>query len=279
MGLMFRRIEDAGQLARYHAVMQANYIVQQWIDLPLEVSVFYYRMPDQEMGTITGFLKKEFLQVGGDGEKTLMQLIEEYPRVAFRQEEMKIKHRLRLKEVISCGETVVLSQALNLSRGGKLVSLAHEKDQQLVKVFDDLSHYCGKFYYGRYDIKCMSVEELKRGNFMILEFNGAGAEPHHIYGDGNSLFKACRILVHHWLMLSRISRYNRECGIKPWSLRNGWNFIKKAFAHFRRLKVLDLQFDSNVSIGSNADKPAKSQKAAPFVSWSRQKETKVYGPA
>jgi hypothetical protein len=106
-----------------------------------------------------------------------------------------------------------LSNALNLSRGGKLISLAHEKDERLLKVFDDLSHYTNHFYYGRYDIKCASVEDLKEGkNFYILEYNGCGAEPHHIYGDGNTLLQAYAILLQHWKVLYRISKYNHTHG-------------------------------------------------------------------
>jgi len=46
-----------------------------------------------------------------------------------------------------------------------------EIDEDLLKVFDDLSHYTDKFYYGRYDIKTTSIEDLKQGkNFLVLEF-------------------------------------------------------------------------------------------------------------
>ena len=100
------------------------------------------------------------------------------------------------------GEIYILSYALNLSRGGKLVSLAHEKDDRLLKVFDELSHYTKYFYYGRYDIKCSSIEDLKEGkNFSILEYNGSGAEPHHAYGNGNTLWQAHKIFLHHWKIL------------------------------------------------------------------------------
>ncbi|MEJ7674323.1 MAG: hypothetical protein WKF59_16915 [Chitinophagaceae bacterium] len=79
---------------------------------------------------------------------TLWVLIQGYDRVQFRLEEMKTKHEQKLKDIIPEGEIYILSHALNLSRGGKMVSLAHEKDDRLLKVFDDLSHYAKHFYYG-----------------------------------------------------------------------------------------------------------------------------------
>ncbi|MEO6407111.1 MAG: hypothetical protein ABIY51_10890 [Ferruginibacter sp.] len=239
MGFMFRKIENKEQLFQYHTVMPVDYIVQQLVKFPLEVSVFYYRLPNENQGTITGFLKKEFLEVIGDGKSALLELIMNYERVQFRIDEMKAKHSHRLNDIIPAGEIYILSYALNLSRGGKLVSLEKEKDERLLKVFDDLSHYTG-FYYGRYDIKCASVGDLKEGkNFSILEYNGCGAEPHHIYGNGNNIFQAYKIVLDHWKMLYRISRYNYNNGVKYWSYKKGIHFLKEAKKHFKILRKLD----------------------------------------
>ncbi len=244
MGFMFRKIENIGQLQKYHGVMRSDYIVQKLIDYPLEVSVFYYRYPNESSGHITGFLKKEFLEVTGDGKSTLNELILKYPRVRFRVEEMKLKHEKRLNDIIPKGERYCLSYALNLSRGGKLVSLAHEKDSRLLKVFDELSNYSKHFYYGRYDIKCLSIEDLKEGrNFSILEYNGSGAEPHHIYGDGNNLLQAYGIVLHHWKVLYSISKLNHKNGQRYWKYRRGFHFLKRAKLHFRSLKKLDATFE------------------------------------
>ena len=92
MGFMFRKIENAHQLQQYHAKMFADYIIQEWIEYPLEVSVFYYRFPNKQKGTISGFIKKEFLSVKGDGQSTLWELIKNYDRVQYRLPEMKAKH-------------------------------------------------------------------------------------------------------------------------------------------------------------------------------------------
>ena len=63
MGFMFRKIDNINQLKKYHNKMPSDYIIQELITYPLEVSVFYYRFPNQQKGTITGFIKKEFLEV------------------------------------------------------------------------------------------------------------------------------------------------------------------------------------------------------------------------
>jgi hypothetical protein len=240
MGFMFRMIRNEEQFRHYHSVMPVEYIIQELITYPLEVSVFYYRFPNQQKGTITGFLKKEFLEVTGDGRSTLLELMLNYSRVQFRLDEMKSKHIKRLQEVLPEGEICCLSPALNLSRGGRLVSLAHQKDDSLLKVFDDLSLHTKSFYYGRYDIKCRSIEDLKEGkNFSILEFNGSGAEPHHIYGNGHNILQAYRIVLHHWKVLYQISKQNNRSGIAYWKYSKGSRFLRAAKKHFKMLKQLD----------------------------------------
>jgi hypothetical protein len=259
MGLMFRKIESVDQLRQYHGAMSVDYIIQDLVTFPIEVSVFYYRYPNETNGHITGFLKKEPMMVVGDGEKTLRELIENYPRAQFRQKELLSKHESKLSQIIPAGERFQLSDALNLSRGGRLVSLEHEKDDRLLKVFDELSHH-SKTFYGRYDIKCTSVEDLKSArNFSILEYNGCGAEPHHVYGNGNSLLKACKILVEHWNILYEISMQNYRQGTARWSYLQGLRFTRKSNEHFRKLKELDAKFEfvqkSSLTIANNFSDP------------------------
>ena len=240
MGLMFRHIDNAEELNDYHRIIPVDYIIQKLIDYPLEVSVFYYRFPNQQNGTITGFIKKEFLQICGDGKSTFLELLLNYDRVRFRLEEMKSKHAAHLDEVLPTGKVYILSHALNLSRGGRLVSLEHEKDARLVDFFDKLNQYSRHFYYGRYDIKCESIESLKQGKrFSILEYNGCGAEPHHAYGNGNTLWQAYSIFIHHWKVLYQISQYNHRHGYPHWAFKKGWRFLRKAKANFHILKTLD----------------------------------------
>ena len=244
MGLMFRKIESHEHLKQYHRAMSVPYLLQEYINYPIEVSVFYYRMPGEQSGHITGFVRKECMEVVGDGVKNLKQLIDDYPRARFRRSELYGKHESKLNWIVPQGEKHVLSHALNLSRGGRLVSLDTEKDSNLLKVFDNISHYTKNFYYGRYDIKCQSIEDLKAGrNFSILEFNGAGAEPHHVYGGGFGFLTACAILISHWKTLFCISQKNRNNGVPVWHHDSGKNFISHVRRHMRNLKRLDDKFE------------------------------------
>ena len=47
-GILFRKIENEEQLVKYHERIPVEYIVQDLVELPIEVSVFYYRHPTQK---------------------------------------------------------------------------------------------------------------------------------------------------------------------------------------------------------------------------------------
>ena len=239
-GMLFRKIESEEQLVRYHERIPVEYIVQDLVELPVEVSVFYYRYPDQQKGTVSGFIHKELLQVKGNGESTLKELIQQHPRAKFRMDEMEHRHGHRFNRVIPQDEIFYLSYAGNHNRGAHFTNLHKEIDEDLQKVFDKLSHYTDKFFYGRYDIKTTSIEDLKKGkNFLILEFNGCGAEPNHIYDCGMSIWKAYGVILTHWKALYRISRYNHKNGVPYWSFKRGWNYLKQSREHFRMLEKYD----------------------------------------
>ncbi len=201
-GILFRKIDNEEQLVKYHERIPVEYIVQDLVEMPVEVSVFYYRHPAEQKGVVSGFIHKELLQVNGDGKTNLRELIKKHPRAKFRMEEMEHRHGHRFDRMIPRARYFYLSYAGNHNRGAHFTNLHNEIDEDLHKVFDDLSHYTDKFYYGRYDIKTTSIEDLKQGkNFLILEFNGCGAEPNHIYDCGMSIWKAYGVILHHWKML------------------------------------------------------------------------------
>lgn len=241
-GILFRRIEDWVQLEKYHHRMPVDYLVQDLILLPVEYSVFYYRFPDSQQGVITGFLQKEPLHVIGDGQSTIGELITRHPQAKFRLDEMLGWHREKLNDVLADREKKYLSYAANLNRGASFINLQGEIDEELHKVIDELNLYSKTFYYGRYDLKAASLQALKKGDFLVLEYNGSGAEPNHIYHSGYTLRAAHQEILKHWKILYRISRENYKKGIHYYPLVEGWRFLKKAGKHFALLKKLDTTF-------------------------------------
>jgi hypothetical protein len=98
------------------------------------------------------------------------------------------------------------------ARGATFRNGNHLICEELVKIFDRISADIPGYFIGRYDIKASSFEELLRGNFKIIELNGANSEPTHIYDPDNTLFRAYRDLFAHWTLLAKISRLNIRRG-------------------------------------------------------------------
>ncbi len=244
-GILFKIIRSEQQLQQYHSNMPAEYLVQELVTYPGEYSIFYYRHPANTKGTITGFLKKTPMEVVGDGKSTLIQLIIQHPKARYRLKEMQLRHSNFLNTIVGTGEQYFLSYAANLNRGASFESLPHEIDSQLLELFDTLNLYSKNFFYGRYDLKANSVADLKNGkNFSILEFNGSGAEPNHIYHSGFTLRQAHKEILKHWKALYEISRYNHKLGIPYWPFRKGWQFLKASRTHFATLRKIDIQTPS-----------------------------------
>ena len=227
-GILFRKIDTKAALQEYHENVPVEYIVQEMVHYPMEVSVFYIRHPKEATGRITGFLHKIPLHVVGDGKRMLGELITAHPKAKKRLAELELKHRQQWDTIPAKGEKYILSYAANHNRGAHFIDLKDNIDDRLVAVFDKISHEVNDFFYGRYDIMCRSIEALKQGkDFSILEYNGCGAEPNHFYDTGYSLIGAYKEILKHWKALYEISKYNVSRGVKPWPLMKGLKFRKE----------------------------------------------------
>jgi hypothetical protein len=94
------------------------------------------------------------------------------------------------------------------------IDFNHVVDDDFTNAIDVISKNIEGFYFGRFDLRCASIEDLKKlQNFSILELNGAGAEPAHIYHPGFSFFKAQKVLIQHYKMLFDAAKANEKDGV------------------------------------------------------------------
>ena len=239
-GILFRKIEDEEHLKEYHSKIPVEYFIQEFIPYPVEVSLFYYRYPFEKKGAITGFLQKIPMRVTGDGIHNLGQLILLNLKTKKRLAELKLKHEINFSKIIPKDEVYILSYAANHNRGAHFIDLKSEINDDLLTLLDDISLGINDFFYGRYDIMCNSIEELKQGkNFMILEYNGCGAEPNHFYDTGYTLIEAWKEILKHWKILFEISRYNHLHGVHYWPFIKGFRFRIETKRYFKKINAID----------------------------------------
>ncbi|WP_375444547.1 hypothetical protein [uncultured Fibrella sp.] len=191
-----------------------DFLIQEYVDEPLELGVFYYRMPGQAQGVVSSIVQKEFLTIRGNGRNCIEELIQQNDRAILQLPALTKQFGHRFHDIPAVGEVITLVGIGNHSKGTKFLNANHLITPELTTVFDRISHSIDGFYFGRYDLRCRSVADLHAGkHIQIMELNGAGAEPAHIYQPGFSLREAYRVLFHHWRVLYRISRENNRRGV------------------------------------------------------------------
>ncbi len=226
-GLSVKKVTNEVQLCYLLSMATVDYLIQEYIDFPVEVGIFYYRLPESQQGVIPSITLKEFLTVTGDGKHTLAELIFQNPRAILQAPRLKRERSAQWNCIIPENETIFLEGIGNHNRGTKFTDARYLIEPALLKVFDELNQKMKGFYFGRFDIRTPSLEILKSGTgFKILEINGVGAEPTHIYQPGYRLGKAWKELMALWQVVYTIARQNQRAGIALPSFSEGrkkWN--------------------------------------------------------
>ena len=231
-GWMVKRIFNEKDIDQYLAQIKIDFIIQELVDLPLEFGVFYVRLPEEEKGKVISITGKDFLSVTGNGTSTLQQLILEKDRAKLQWEVLKITYEKELQMIIPAGEKRELVPIGNHCLGTTFLNGNHLITSRLNESFDYISKQIPGFYFGRFDLRCATVTDLENGNVKIVELNGCGAEPAHIYHPGSSLWQALKVLTTHWQNLYHISTQNHKRGVQYIPFQEGKNIYNK----FRVLK-------------------------------------------
>jgi len=235
-GWMVEKISNRQDLALYLSKIKVNFLIQELVVFPIELGVFYIRYPNSEQGRVTSIVKKGFLKVEGDGTSSVKALLEKNTRAILNFNFGSDFKKSLLKKVPAEGQKVIVESIGNHCRGTAFINANNEIDEKLNQTFDTIAKQIPGFYFGRFDLRCQSFEDLKNEkNFKIMELNGAGSEPGHIYDPDYSLLKAYRDIIWHFKVLAEISNLNKKQGISPWTLKQGLNKWKE-IREYNRLK-------------------------------------------
>lgn len=216
------KVNDEVGLKAYLDKIADNFLVQEFVDYPKEVGVFYARKPGAEKGIITGIVSKEFLSVTGDGQHSIKELIKQTPRSHFQLKVLISRYGSTLERILAKDEKFILVPYGSHTRGAKFVDKSHLKNEQLLETIDTICKQIPDFYFGRLDILYTNFDALAVGkDFSVIEVNGAGSEPTHIYDPKHSLFFAWREITRHWRLMYEISAINYRKGHRYLSYRDG----------------------------------------------------------
>ena len=237
-GKAVAKVNNESELADYIRRANFDFLIQELIPYDNEVGIFYYRHPEQERGTISGIVHKEFMTLVGDGHSTIRELLLLKPRYMLQIAALEQQYGAGLDRVPQMGEILDLVPYGNHARGAKFTDASHLITDRLTDTIDALCRQIPGFYYGRLDVRYSSMESMEQGDgFSIIELNGAGADPTHIFDPRHSIFWAWAEIMRHWRVMYEISIANHRRGAVYLSLGEGLRVMRDSMAHS---KVLDL---------------------------------------
>jgi hypothetical protein len=215
-GTDVEKVLSETQLQQYVERMNEDFLIQEFIDYPIELAVLYSRLPSQKTGKVSSITSKEFLSVTGNGVSTVEELIMKNPRAVFQLESLQERFGTDLQIILSHGEVKLLEPIGNHCRGTASLNANQLINERVNVIFDEVSASYKDFFYGRYDLKVASLDDFQNGkNIKIMELNGISADPGHIYDSEYRLLTAYKDLSWHWKRLADIHLENKKRGHLP----------------------------------------------------------------
>jgi hypothetical protein len=230
-GFLVKKIEHFDELEEYVAAIKVDFLVQEFVGERVEMSVLAHRFPDAKTGEVTSVCLKKFMAVTGDGVSTVEVLMAKDPRSILQIERLQAVNSELLKTVPPSGEKILLEPIGNHCRGTTFLNGNHLIDNELHTAFSKILLEMDGIFYGRFDLKCRDFESLKKGNLMVLEFNGVAGEPAHIYDPSYPVWKKYRDVYRHWGIIYRIFLAQKKRGVRAMNLREAWRSLRDYFRY------------------------------------------------
>lgn len=238
-GRGIKALPDEATLKQYLAHVNMDFHIQEYVPYKQEVGIFYYRLPGAESGKVTGIVRKEFLSVTGDGRQSIRQLLNASKRALMYLPALERMHGAVLEEILPAGEKRIVSPYGNHARGSLFIDDSHLITEELEQRVELICRAIPEFYFGRLDIRFQDWDTFLAGKqFSIIEVNGAGAEPTHIYDPAHSLFFAWKEIIRHWTILYRVSSRNHKNGAAYLSFAEGLAMFREDKEWSRKLAAM-----------------------------------------
>ena len=226
-GRGIKKLDDESDVKKYTAASGTDFHIQEFISFEKEYGIFYYRYPGQKKGRISGIVRKEFLRVTGDGRRNILDLLKSNPRAILQLHFLEKQEPEMLQRVLRENEIFTVVPYGNHARGALFIDDSSTINPELEEAMDGICKQIPDFYFGRLDIRYESRELLEAGkSFYIVEVNGAGSEPTHIYDPRHSVFFAWKEIIRHWIILFKISRANHRLGYPYLGFSEGRQMFK-----------------------------------------------------
>jgi len=223
-GFLVKKITNEKELSKYFHQHQMDFIIQEFISAPLELSVLIHTY--QGKLNILSITEREHFHVIGDGNSTLRSLILKKSQGYSKFKNISKNPEIDLNIVPAIHEKVFPNSIGNWDYGATYRERNNLISEKVIRIFQDLNAQINLFEFGRYDLKCQDSSSLESGSFKILEINGVKGEPIHIYDSKYTLLQAYFEIFKQWEIILQISKSN---------IKNGWE-VPRPMKCFQILK-------------------------------------------
>jgi hypothetical protein len=215
-GTGVRRLDGPAAAAAYLADFPsgARLMLQELVPWEGEAGLFYVRHPGELCGRISSVTLKSSPAVTGDGATPLGRLIAADPRA--RAVRHLLPARLDRGRVPAAGERVPLVFVGNHCKGSTFRDGRDVVTPALTRRVDAIARAVPHFHFGRLDVRFCSLAALRQGSgFKVIEINGIGSEPTHVWDPRASLLRAWRDECAHFTEAFAIGAAMRDRGWRP----------------------------------------------------------------
>ena len=230
-GTLVEKLNSPEELKTHLAKNNIDYIIQPFIDYEEELAIMYWRMPNETKSKVISVTRKQFLSFTGDGKRTLREMILNSSRAILQYEKLEKRFAEKMDTILPKGEKLELEPIGNHCRGTMFLDGNNLIDEAMERVISDIAIDIDEVYFGRFDLKCRSIEDLKKGEHIaVLELNGVGAEPAHIYDPNSNFLDVFKALLGQWKIMFRIAMYNHKVRGIPFmtfkEIKNYWRNLQ-----------------------------------------------------
>jgi hypothetical protein len=233
-GFLIKKVSDFESLYAHIDRNPVDFLVQEFLEEPMEATVLFYRFPDGRFG-ITSVCIKEFLSVTGDGVSSIEELMEQDFRARLQLDRFRKDAPALMTRVPAPEEKILLEPIGNHARGTKFINGARLITPDMTERFAVICRWIDGVLYGRFDLKTASPEALQRGEFKVMELNGITSDPAHVYDPAHGMWRAYRDYYRHWRIIYQLHKAQRVVGIMPATHREAWRFFRNYFRYKKQV--------------------------------------------
>ncbi len=147
-----------------------------------EYEVIWARLPGKEEGRIQSVIQKDFVNVKGDGERKLDELIWADDAAVPNGNLLTRLHFRDSQKILNAGELFPLAPTGTRIKGARYISRPELRAGTLSKKIDEIANRRGNVHYVCLDIRCSGDEALFNGEkIKITSVKGAGAASSAIF--------------------------------------------------------------------------------------------------